>query len=96
MTTANVILNQLGGNKFIAMTNAKCFSDNEDQTLVVKFKGSRIANIMTITLNSLDLYDVKISKYTAKGVKIISELNNAYHDMLNNFFEKTTGLYTKL
>lgn len=89
------ILRQLGGNKFCAMTGAKCYSDGEN-TLVVKFKGSRNANIMYVTLNSLDLYDIKICKYSKLNIKTIKELNNAYNDMLVPFFEETTGLYTKL
>jgi len=39
MNAATQILTQLGGNKFIAMTGATCFSDNNGNTLVTKFKG---------------------------------------------------------
>lgn len=96
MTTANEILNQLGGNKFIVMTGAQCFSKDNGNTLVVKFKGSKIANIMYVTLNALDLYDVKICKFRGLNIKTINEVENVYNDMLVNIFEKTTGLYTKL
>jgi len=94
MNTATQTLNQLGGNKFIAMTGATCFSDNE--TLIVKFKGSRIANIMYVTLNSMDTYDVKICKFRGMDVKTIKEVSGAYSDMLRNIFESTTGLRTSL
>jgi hypothetical protein len=96
MTTANEILKQLGGNKFIAMTGATCYSDNNGQTLVTKFKGSRIANIMYITLNSMDLYDVKIAKYRNCDVNVISQVNNVYSDMLKPMFEEVTKLRTSL
>lgn len=95
MNTQTTILQQLGGNKFIAMTGACCYADGEN-TLVVKFKGSRIANIMYITLNSLDLYDVKIAKYRNLDVKTIAEISNAYADMLKTIFTQHTKLYTSL
>lgn len=94
MTTANQILNQLGGNKFIAMTSAACFADGD--TLVAKFKGSKIANIMYVTLNSKDLYDVKICKFRGLDVKVIKEVKDAYAEMLTSIFENTTGLLTSL
>ena len=96
MTTANEILNQLGGNKFIVMTGATCYTDNNGQTLITKFKGSKVANIMYVTLNSMDLYDVKICKYKGLNVKIVKEVTNAYNDMLKSIFENTTGLRTSL
>ena len=94
MTKANEILNQLGGNKFIVMTGASCYSDGN--TLISKFKGSKVANIMYVTLNENDLYDVKICKFKGMDIKTISEVNNAYAEMLKPIFEKTTGLKTSL
>ena len=96
MNTATTILNQLGGNKFIAMTGASCYSDNNGQTLVTKFKGSKVANIMYVTLNSMDLYDIKICKFRGLDVKVVKEVSNAYNDMLRDIFESTTGLRTSL
>ena len=95
-TTAQEILNTLGGNKFIAMTGATVYSDNNGQTLIAKFKGSRIANIMYVTLNSLDLFDVKICKFKGLDIITVKELNNCYVDMLKPLFESTTGLRTSL
>ena len=94
MKATNTILNQLGGNKFIAMTGAACYSDGN--TLVAKFKGSKVANIMYVTLNENDLYDVKICKFKGLDVKAVKEVNNAYADMLKTIFEQTTGLRTSL
>jgi hypothetical protein len=92
--TATEILNQLGGNKFIAMTGATCYADGN--TLVSKFKGSKVANIMYVTLNENDLYDVKICKFKNMDVKTVKEVNNAYSDMLKEIFENTTGLRASL
>ncbi len=94
MTTASTILNQLGGNKFVAMTGAVCYSDGN--TLVSKFKGSKVANIMYITLNENDLYDVKICKFKGVDIKTVKEVYGAYADMLQTLFEKTTGLIISL
>lgn len=90
MSVANQILNQLGGNKFIAMTGATCYSDGN--TLVSKFKGSKVANIMYVTLNENDLYDVQICKFKGLDVNVISETLNVYAEMLKSIFEKETGL----
>lgn len=94
MTIATEILNQLGGNKFIAMTGATCYSDGN--TLISKFKGSKIANIMYISLNECDLYDVKICKFKGVDLKTVKEFKGVYADMLQNIFTSTTGLQTQL
>lgn len=94
MKAANEILNQLGGNKFIAMTGATCYSDGN--TLVSKFKGSKVANIMYITLNENDLYDVKICKFKGMSIKTVKEINGTYANTLKPLFEKTTGLRASL
>jgi len=94
MNTAQTILSQLGGNKFIAMTGAVCFSDGN--TLITKFKGSKVANIMYVTLNEFDTYDVKIGKFRGTELKIVKEVSGAYCDMLRFIFEQTTGLRTSL
>jgi phosphoribosylpyrophosphate synthetase len=92
MTTATTILNQLGGNKFIAMTGATCYSDGN--TLISKFKGSKVANIMYVTLNENDTYDVKLCKFRGLDVKTIKEVTGVYAEMLKTIFEGTTGLKT--
>ena len=89
------IVNQLGGNKFKMMTGASFVADGEN-TLIVKFKGSTLANIMYITLNALDLYNVRICKYRGLNVKDVDVSENVYSDMLCSIFEKATGLRTRL
>lgn len=96
-TNANIaaeILSQLGGRKFIAMTGATLMRDGSK--LIVKFKGSQTANLMTVSLNSMDLYDVVISKFRGMNVKEVATIENAYADMLQPFFTKVTKLYTSL
>lgn len=96
MSVPHEILRQLGGNKFIVMTGAVCTSDKN--TLSVRFKGSRIANLMTVTLKGNDTYDVKFSKYAPKSglVTPVKEWSDVYADMLRDIFESTTGLRTRI
>jgi len=96
ITPSDQILAQLGGRKFIAMTGAVCYSNNNGKTLIVKFKGSKVANIMYVTLNEMDTYDVQICKYRGMEVKTVKEVKGAYADMLKNIFEATTFLRTSL
>lgn len=93
---AQEILNQLGGNKFIAMTGATCYHDNNGKTLIAKFKGSRVANIMSVTLNETDTYDVRICKFKGLEIKEVKTVNGAYCEMLKPIFEQTTLLRTSL
>lgn len=94
MTTAAHILQQLGGNKFIAMTGAACFEDNGK--LVVKFKGSPKANLLHVTLTEADTYNVTVMKYRGLSIKVVKEVEGAYADMLRPIFENATGLKTSL
>ena len=94
MTTQTEILKALGGRKFLAMTGATCYADQD--TLIVKFKGSPKANIMYVTLTSSDLYDVKICKFKNLDVKPVFEAKGMYFDSLPSTFTQITGLYTSL
>jgi len=95
MTTTTTIINQLGGNKFVAMTGATFFSKGQN-TLISKFKGSKIANIMYITLDADDTYTVKICKFRGLNETTVKELSGVYFDMLKPIFENTTKLRTSL
>lgn len=94
MTIAETTLQQLGGRRFIAMTGATCYSDKN--TLVVKFKGSKIANLLHVTLTEMDTYQMKFSKFRGMEVKEVETVENAYCDNLAEIFESVTKLKTKL
>lgn len=91
---AGTIINQLGGRQFVAMTGAKGYHDKD--SVVIKFKGSRIANYVTITLNVMDTYDVKFSKIQGVNIKTVKVLEGIYNDQLRPLFEEVTGLRTSL
>lgn len=94
------IYNQLGGNRFTAMTGARLSHGNEGRTLNCHIKGSRKYNFISITHNGLDLYDVKFIKFGGpkSGFRTIreKEFKDIYNDMLKTLIEKETGLYLSL
>jgi len=97
MTIARTILDQLGGHKFRVMTGAKNFLDLGDALSMRLGRNSSNSNHLKISLNSMDLYDVRFSKWTKKfEEKSVKEYNNVYADSLVELFESHTGMYTKL
>ena len=102
MTYADVTLKQLGGSRRLtAMIGAKHYmSDNDGRTLQFKhMAGRNKSNFIEITLNSLDLYDVKFIKIGRRSknnpcgtVTTVSEINNVYGDQLKSLFVRETGL----
>ena len=97
MTVARMILDQLGGHKFRVMTGAKNFLDHGDALSMRLGRNSSNSNYLKVSLNSMDLYDVRFSKLTRKfEEKSVKEYNDVYADSLVEIFESHTGLYTKL
>ena len=96
---AGTILEQLGGRKFMTMVGAHNLvcSDEGCGTMMLKFKGSKVANYLKITLTAMDLYDVEFGKLGRNfNYSVIKKVEGYYNDMLVELFESTTGLYTKL
>jgi hypothetical protein len=89
----NQILNYLGNNKFIAMTGAVVMSSGD--RLIVKFKGSKV-NVMEVTPNGKDLYNVKFAKQSGLKYNIVTEMCDIYGEMLKAVFERVTDLKTSL
>lgn len=111
MKVVDIILSQLGGNKFLAMTGAKYLLDLGDGLRFNIPKNGSKANKVEITLNGNDLYDVKFYKYTPykfritkdgqfketkEKCEVIKEFNDIWCDMLVEVFEQTTKMYTRL
>lgn len=108
MEMANTIINQLGGNKFIAMTGAKQFLAIENGVRMTIGKNTSQANRLEIILNGDDTYSMRFYKYTApkinsrtlsftdEKVKEIENINGVYCDMLQEAFTRVTGMYTSL
>ncbi len=96
MQTANTILQQLGGGRFIAMTGAKlfCGDDTSLQFSIPKAKDG--INKVRIVLDANDTYSVTF--YNLRGVKLTTkaEAEMIYAEMLAIVFEHHTGLRTSL
>jgi hypothetical protein len=96
MTIAKTILEQLGGNRFIAMTGAKNLL-SQDNALTFKIgRNSSQVNFVKIELTPDDTYTMTFSNMNINRIKEIKKLEGVYNDMLQNIFTETTGLYTTL
>ena len=94
---ARIIWEHLGGNKFRMMTGAKNLLNTGDGLAMKLGRNSSNSNYLKITLNSMDLYDMKFCKLTRKfEEKSVTEYSDVYNDMLTDVFTKHTGMYTKL
>lgn len=96
----NIILNQIGGNKFIAMTGSKIYGgydDNGYAFITIKLqKNNSKARYLEIKYNVSDLYDMKFTRvYKSKSIEV-ETYNDVYGDMLQDIFTKVTGMYTSL
>ena len=97
MKVAKTILEQLGGNKFRMMTGAKNFVDCGDALSMRIGRNKTSSNYLKITLNMMDLYDVRFSRVSLKGgERSVTEYNNIFNDQLVEVFEKHTGMYASL
>ena len=107
MTIANTILEQLGGNKFIAMTGAKNFLADGNTLRMTLPKNRSKANRLYITFDATDTYTMYFFKFTAGRINKnyewvpekqvdIKKLSSVYADMLQEIFTATTGMATHL
>lgn len=104
---AQTILQQLGGKRFVMMTGAKDFVAmhvGDNPALRFKIPGNMTkggVNMVQISLNGGDLYDVeffRVRKTKTRGTSVASVQvhNDIFCDMLEDVFERATGLYTRL
>jgi hypothetical protein len=97
MQVAQTILQQLGGNKFIAMTGSSKFVAGDNYINMKLTRNMCKAQYLKIELNSMDLYDMTFYKVDKDlNRKVVAESKGVYCDMLQNIFTAKTGLYTTL
>lgn len=108
MTVANTILEQLGGNMFIAMTGARNFLVDGNTLRMTLPKNRSNANRLYITLDGTDTYTMYFFKFTAGRLnkttftwipdktEDIRKLSGVYANMLQEIFTATTGMTTHL
>jgi len=103
---ADIICQQLGGmNRLAMMIGAtNFFSDDDGYTLRFNFKMCKAAKLITITLNGLDLYDIKFIKpgrlnrktFEMSPAITAGEFENVHYEDLQGVIEDFTGLYLNL
>jgi len=96
ITVATEIINQLGGNHFIAMTGSYNFVYDSNSLLMHLRRNKAGATWMKITLTSMDTYTVEFIKQVKFENKTVKRIEGVYNDMLRSLFTEVTGLYTSL
>lgn len=100
MNVALTILEQLGGGRFICMTNAKNLvrSENALQFDLSKKDTKNKATRCVVTLDATDTYTVSFYQWNARKLEMkqISSTSGVYADMLREIFTSETGLYCTL
>lgn len=107
MSVPSIILEQLGGQKFIAMTGCRDFVGDKNKLRMTIPKNMSKANRLEITLRD-DLYDMRFYKYSAprlnkktfqytdEKVVEVAHFEGIFFDMLCDIFTQVTGMYTRL
>ena len=92
------LLQQLGGNRFIAMTGAKNLAiDKPKNELHMKIgRNAKGVSHVRIRLSSMDLYDMEFLQVRAGRIKIKSKEKGVYADQLGKMFKKNTGMNVRL
>ena len=93
---AKTILQQLGGNKFIAMTGAKNLGASGRSLQMKIGRNSKSISHVIITLKSSDLYDMEFIRVRGTSRKVVKKVTGVYNDMLGKIFTKYTGLRVRL
>lgn len=98
MQVANTILQQIGGNRFIAMTGAKNFVGGSNFLAFALPRGfaKNKANKVRITLTPADLYKVEFFSMYRLDIRTIKEVDGLYADQLQDVFTAETGLDTRM
>lgn len=96
MSIAKTILDQLGGNRFSAMTGATEYVYLEDgvrMKLPVRMTKNKIG-FLTIRLRN-DLYDIETFKYRKLEMHSVEKIEGVGVEQLRETFERMTGLLTR-
>ena len=94
---AKTILQQLGGNRFIAMTGAKNLASSKDSlTFKISSRNKSKATHIKIILNCRDTYDMEFIQCRKYEVKLLKKLGSIYAEDLRRIFTLETGLNIKL
>tara|TARA_B100001173_G_C15805950_1_gene469778 strand:+ start:11 stop:340 length:330 start_codon:yes stop_codon:yes gene_type:complete len=93
---AAIILKQIGGNRFIAMTGAKGFTFSDKYMSFKIGRNSKGINFVRIGHNAMDTYDMEFGFVSVRGIKVKKKVKGVYADMLGTMFKKYTGMNVSL
>jgi hypothetical protein len=96
LQVAKTILEQLGGNKFIAMTGAKNLVGGETSLSFKIGRNAKKISHVRIELDPSDTYTIKFLRVRKLEVKEVSSFSGVYNDQLQAVFTANTELYTSL
>jgi len=98
MTTGAITFQQLGGNRFVAMTGARSLTQDETTftfRLPNNFANHGI-NHVRIVLEASDTYYMRFGKLRGDKFSVIEECDGVYADGLRRTFTAVTGLDVSL
>jgi hypothetical protein len=94
---AKTILQQLGGNKFIAMTGAKNLAHtNKGLQMKIGRNAKGVTHVIIDLDKGKDLYDIEFVKVRGTSRKTVKKLKGIYADQLGEIFTRYTGLNVRL
>lgn len=96
---AQTIMQQLGGNRFAAITGAHSWASGERSLSFRVPKAKNNIRGVVIELNGRDLYDMRFVASRIKPtieVYNVAEYSDVYDSQLQEIFTKETGLITHL
>lgn len=97
MNAAQTILQQLGGNRFVAMTGAKNFATGgNDITFKIGRGAKNGANLIKVTLELNDTYTMSFYKSRGLNCDKVASVDMLYAESLAATFTEQTGLDTRL
>lgn len=109
MKIYEIIYQQIGGNRFVAMTGVHHLLGDDKSLRMQLPRNKSKANRLEIIYNEgMDDYTMRFYKYTPGRLnmktltftedktKEIKEIDGVYCDMLEDIFSDVTGLYTRL
>jgi hypothetical protein len=101
MNVADIILAQLGGNRFIAMTGAKNFLQDKRNLQFDLPRGTtknKATRVQVTLITDKDTYTVDFHSWNGRKFefKHVATIEDVYADNLQTVFTQHTGLYTHL
>ena len=95
LTVARTILEQLGGQRFVAMTGARKFIGAANSLSFRLPRASQGINVVRVILTPADTYDVEFLRVRAGEVTPVETCDGVYCDQLQDIFQGATGLATR-